>query len=233
MKKKFTEYHSLLDTRKKNQALLEESLKTTTTIQEELQAARDVISRSQKEAWEFEQACKALSKLEEEKQALARRMEINKNLEEKIQAVALAEESISSLSSKIHETFSPLLNRRVSEIMEAITGGLYDQFHIDEALTVTVRSGGRTLPLESLSRGTIEQVYLALRISAVEILFPEQTLPILLDDTFAYYDDSRLDNTLKWLAKNYTGQIFLFTSHKREAAFLSRMNVAYRLLVLT
>ena len=110
--------------------------------------------------------------------------------------------------------------------------GLYGRFHIGEDLSITVRSGGRSISLDALSRGTIEQVYLALRIAAVEILFPESSLPILLDDTFAYYDDTRLNNTLKWLAESYPGQILLFTSHKREAAFLSRMNVPYRLVVL-
>ncbi len=232
MKKKFAEYNSLLDARKKNQTLLEESTAAVAALQEELQSARDEMGRYQKEAWEFEQACKDLAGLEEEKQTLARIMENNENLAEKMKAIDLAEETISSLASRIHESFSPLLNRRVSEIMAAVTNGLYDQFHIDENLTVTVRSGGRSIPLEALSRGTIEQVYLALRIAAVEILFPDQTLPILLDDTFAYYDDTRLNSTLKWLAESYPGQILLFTSHKREAAFLSRMHVPYRLLVL-
>ncbi len=232
MKKKFMEYQGLLDARKKNQVLLEESLLNVAALQEQLQAARDEMSRCQKEAWEFEQALKILAGLEEEKQSLAKHMENNESLEEKIKAISLAEETISSLASKIHETFSPLLNSRVSEIMTAITNGVYDQFHIDENLAVTVRNGGRSIPLDSLSRGTIEQVYLALRIAAVEILFPESSLPLLLDDTFAYYDDSRLSNTLKWLAESYPGQIFLFTSHKREAAFLSRMKVPYQLLVL-
>lgn len=232
MENKFSEYRSLLDSHKKNQELLEETFKSIAGLQEELQETREEIDHFQEEAREFEHACKNLAKLEEDKQSLARIIENNQVLEEKIQAVAMAEETISSLASRIHETFSPLLNSRVSEIMAAITNGLYDQFHVDEKLTITVKSGGRSVSLDSLSRGTIEQVYLALRVSAVEILFPDQALPILLDDTFAYYDDTRLNNTLKWLVKAYPGQIFLFTSHKREAAFLSRMNVPYQLLVL-
>ncbi len=232
MKKKFLEYRSLLDARRKNQVLLEESLKTVSDLQEELQSAREELSRFQREAWEFEQTCKTLAGLEEEQEVLSRILENNKRLEEEIRAVTLAEETVSSLAAKIHESFSPLLNSRVSEIMAAITDGLYDRFHIGEDLSITVRSGGRSISLDALSRGTIEQVYLSLRIAAVEILFPESSLPILLDDTFAYYDDTRLNNTLKWLAESYPGQILLFTSHKREAAFLSRMNVPYRLVVL-
>lgn len=180
-------------------------------LQEKLQTARSEMARCQKEAWEFEQTCKHLSQLEEQKTALSQIIEKNKALEEKIQAVTLAAQAISALSSKIHEAFSPVLNSRVSEIICSITGGTYDKLYIDENLSVTLRSGGRTIPLEALSRGTIEQVYLALRISAVEILYPELSLPILLDDTFAYYDDARLHNTLKWLAENYPGQVLLFS----------------------
>lgn len=220
--------HSLSDARTQS----EESLKNTVALQEKLQTARSEMARCQKEAWEFEQTCKHLSQLEEQKTALSQIIEKNKALEEKIQAVTLAAQAISALSSKIHEAFSPVLNSRVSEIICSITGGTYDKLYIDENLSVTLRSGGRTIPLEALSRGTIEQVYLALRISAVEILYPELSLPILLDDTFAYYDDARLHNTLKWLAENYPGQVLLFTCHKREAAFLSRMDAPYHLIAL-
>ena len=153
-------------------------------------------------------------------------------LGEKIRAVTLAEETISSLSSRIHETFSPVLNSRVSEIIRSVTGSACDAVFIDEDLSVTLRAGGRSIPLESLSRGTNEQIYLALRISAAEILCPDMTPPLLLDDTFAYYDDGRLENTLKWLAEHYPAQVLLFTCHRREASLLSRMGAPYHFISL-
>ena len=211
----------------------EASLKATVALQEKLRTVSEEMGRCQKQAWEFEQAVSRLSELEDQKTALGRTLEANRLTEEKLKAVALAEDTISALSAKLHESFSPVLNSRVSEILCAITDGVYDRLYIDENLDVTVRNGGRTIPLEALSRGTVEQAYLALRISAVEILYPGVSLPILLDDTFAYYDDARLHNTLKWLAENYPGQILLFTCHKREAAFLSRLGVPYHLVALS
>ncbi|QNM04338.1 ATP-binding protein [Qiania dongpingensis] len=233
MEEKMAEYTAIQKALSEEYVQSEESLKATVALQEKLQNAHGEMARCQKEAWEFEQACKHLTELEEQKSALEKTIQKNKEIQEKIEAIGLAEETISSLSSKIHESFSPVLNSKVSEILCAITDGVYERLYIDENLSVTLRSGGRTIPLESLSRGTIEQVYLALRISAVEILYPDLSLPILLDDTFAYYDDSRLHNTLKWLAENYPGQVLLFTCHKREAAYLSRLNVPYHLLALS
>lgn len=233
IRKKMDEYSQILKDLSELRTQNEESLKTTIALQEKLKDAHNEMNRCQKEAWEFEQTCKHLSELEEQKTALSQVIQNNSRLEEKIKAVTLAEETISALSAKIHETFSPVLNTRVSQIVCAITGGACEQLYIDEDLSITIRQGGRTIPLEALSRGTIEQIYLALRISAVEILYPDLALPILLDDTFAYYDDARLHNTLKWLAENYPGQVLLFTCHKREAAFLSRLGAPYHLIALS
>ena len=69
------------------------------------------------------------------------------------------------------------------------------------SLKMSLISEGRKIPVSQVSRGTIEQIYFALRMAAVDVLGREE-LPVILDDTFAYYDDVRLENTLKWLAMN-------------------------------
>ncbi len=230
---KLSGYLSLRKEAEKAKNDLAISLKTTVSLQKELQAAQEEMSVCQKEAWEFEQAVSRLSDLEDQKTQLGQAVKQNQQIEEKLKALTLAEETISRLSAQIHEAYSPILGKRVSQILCSITDGVYDRLYIDEDLSITLRRDGRSIPLESLSRGTIEQVYLALRLSAVEILYPDASFPILLDDTFAYYDDTRLHNTLKWLAENYPGQVLLFTCHKREAAFLSRLGVQYHLVALS
>ena len=87
-------------------------------------------------------------------------------------------------------------------------------------------SDGRKIPVSQVSRGTIEQIYFALRMTATEVLGREE-LPVLLDDTFAYYDDVRLENTLKWLAKNKK-QVLIFTCQKREEMLLNKLHIPYR-----
>ena len=92
--------------------------------------------------------------------------------------------------------------------------------YVNDKLEIAVRAAGRTIPLESLSQGTVEQAWLALRLAAIDIAFPQGGMPLLLDDCFLAYDDERLSHTLLWLAENYSGQVFLFTCQKREAALL-------------
>ena len=77
-----------------------------------------------------------------------------------------------------------------------------------------------------MSRGTIEQIYFAVRMAASEILC-EEPLPIILDDTFAYYDDKRMEAALRWLA-GQKKQVLLFTCQNREKEALDHMHLAYR-----
>ena len=45
--------------------------------------------------------------------------------------------------------------------------------------------------MERVSRGTIEQVYFALRMAAVDMLY-EEPLPVIFDDAFACYDEKKI-----------------------------------------
>ena len=56
----------------------------------------------------------------------------------------------------------------------------------------------------------------------------EEEYPVILDDTFVFYDDRRLKNTLKWLA-GYRKQALIFTCQKREAQMLDELGIEYRL----
>ena len=81
------------------------------------------------------------------------------------------------------------------------------------------------ISLNQVSRGTLEQIYFALRITAAEILYQEE-YPIILDDTFAFYDEERLRNTLRWLSDSGK-QVLLFTCHKREEEIMNEMGIPY------
>ncbi len=69
-----------------------------------------------------------------------------------------------------------------------------------------VQTGREVLP-EALSRGTLEQFYFAFRMAVGSIVTQEEPLPLLLDETFAMYDDARLRQTLRLLAANGTQTI--------------------------
>lgn len=142
--------------------------------------------------------------------------------DKKKRALEIAEQKLIELSKDVHQELSVELNRRASAVLKEITGGKYEMLLIDEKLKIHLYTGERKIGIEQVSRGTIEQIYFALRMAASEILFEEE-YPIVLDDTFVFYDEQRLENTLRWLVKNKK-QVLLFTCQKREEEILKRIS---------
>ena len=131
------------------------------------------------------------------------------------QALRMAADKLNELSASLQK-----------QILGALTDGRYTKIMIEEGFHISVLKEGRRIPAEQLSRGTVEQVYFALRMAASEMLYEEE-YPVILDDTFAYYDDARLKNTLKWLGEN-RDQALIFTCQKREEQLLDEMGIAYK-----
>lgn len=150
-----------------------------------------------------------------------------KELDRKREAVLLAAEKLNQVSRLQQDKMEDDLDVRVSQIMREITGGKYTRLVVEEPLKMSVlMEDGRKVGIDRLSRGTIEQIYFALRMAAGELLY-EEDYPVILDDTFAYYDEARLENTLKWLAANRR-QVLLFTCQKREEEILGELGIPYK-----
>ena len=61
----------------------------------------------------------------------------------------------------------------------------------------------------------------------------EEKVPILLDEAFAFYDNSRLENILKYLNENYKNrQIIIFTCTDREKNILNKNNILFNYIEL-
>lgn len=149
----------------------------------------------------------------------------------KLEAIDLAVSTIDRISGQMQGRIGRGLRARTSEIFREITEGKYRQVLLDEQLKISADTGGRLVPLEQLSRGTMEQLYFALRMAASEILCREEPLPVLLDDVFVMYDDERLVQTLRWLA-GCGKQVILCTCHTREKEVLRRTGLPFHELSL-
>ncbi|MGF0034316.1 ATP-binding protein [Bariatricus sp. SGI.154] len=140
-------------------------------------------------------------------------------------ALQMAIDQLNELSGNLQKDLEKRLNGNASEILRQITNGKYSRLIVDEGLHMSVFGHERRIPMEQLSRGTVEQIYFALRMAAGGLLHEEE-YPVVLDDTFAYYDDVRLGNTLKWLSENKR-QVVILTCQKREKQMLDELGIAY------
>ena len=151
--------------------------------------------------------------------------------EQDIQALELAAQEITRISQSFYEDMQDELNAEISRYVSLFTAGAYDSVRLDEQGQLQILTEGKEVRPQLLSRGTLEQIYLALRIAVGKVVTREETLPILLDEAFAMYDDERLEQTLRSLS-GFENQIFIFTCQTREAEMLSKMNIDYHLIRL-
>ena len=133
-----------------------------------------------------------------------------------------AEEKMKGAAESLGRQTSGRLNRRASEIFSELTGGRYRGVSVGEKMEITVWDGERNIRADRLSRGTLEQIYFSVRMAAAELLL-EEPMPVLLDDTFAFYDEKRLESVLKWLSSQKR-QVIIFTCHKREQEILDKVS---------
>ncbi len=170
---------------------------------------------------------RARSSLRSARAELEEEMALPREEDEEIEALTLALETIEVLSGNMNRQVGRRLKTRTSEILSEITGGKYRDVLMDEELHMSVNTGDRVVPLEGLSRGTLEQIYLSLRIAAGELFCGEEPFPIILDDIFGMYDADRLASALRWLYQEGR-QILILTCSRREMEILDQENITYR-----
>jgi DNA repair exonuclease SbcCD ATPase subunit len=109
------------------------------------------------------------------------------------------------------------LNKEASKLLSKITSGRYASLKLDESMTPSVLIDGRRwMPVESFSRGTVDAIYLALRISLAKVRDDGRSLPLMLDDPFVHLDQKRLATTLNLVdLASADGQLILF-SHNQD-----------------
>lgn len=148
-----------------------------------------------------------------------------------LEALKLSLSTIQELSTDIHDSFGQQLNQAVSDIIREVTGEKYQDLKVDEKLEVKVGWKGDYVLLDRLSAGTIEQVYLALRLAVADLLLGKDEVPLLLDDSFALYDENRVRHALEKISQKK--QILVFTCHRREQELLKDMGLPYHLVDLS
>ena len=128
---------------------------------------------------------------------------------------------------------SPIFTKKLSENITEITDGKYKKltFNDEQGLIVELNNGNY-ISAERLSTGTIDQLYLSLRLAMLDEISNEK-VPIILDESFAYYDDERLKNILNYLVNEFNArQIIIFTCSHREKDILTQENIHYNFVTI-
>lgn len=145
----------------------------------------------------------------------------------------IAKECLERAYEQVKESISPRFTENLCDIISKISDGRYNNvvFSDTDGLRVEIQNGNY-IPASRLSTGTIDQMYISLRLSALNEM-TDEAMPIILDETFAYFDNDRLANILKYLNNNFKeNQIIIFTCSDREKDILDKLNIEYNIINL-
>jgi DNA repair exonuclease SbcCD ATPase subunit len=154
-------------------------------------------------------------------------------LREKESIINIAIENLMDAYEEMKTTITPKFTRNLSESIQKISSNKYNKVTInDENGMIIENNRGEYVEAIKLSTGTIDQLYLALRLSMIDELSKEN-LPIILDESFAYSDNNRLKNMLQYLTSDLSNhQTIIFTCTDREQKMLEAMNIPYNVVEL-
>ena len=150
-------------------------------------------------------------------------------LQNRAEELNLAKVILDEAYTEMKKNITPKFNQSLSKNVEKISDGKYKNIIINDKITVEL-DDGRYVPAESLSIGTIEQIYLSLRLAIMNEISKEK-LPVMLDEAFAYYDDQRLEAALDFLNK-IDNQVILFTCTNREKEKKKKNNIDFNFVTL-
>ena len=169
-----------------------------------------------------------LSNIEEE---LVENTEKRMSLKSLEKSIYLAKEVLEQSYERMKNTVTPKFTEELSRTIAEITNGKYNKVRLNDDTGLVVESeNGNYIPVSRLSVGTIDQLYLSLRLAMVENL-SEEKMPIILDETFAYYDTERLENILRYISERFFDhQVMIFTCTHRERDLLEELNLAFNLV---
>ena len=202
------------------------------SLHESQAKVRDEISSQQNTQWELDRRLSVLNDMKDRASALLTTIRRNQRIREDIDALELAMETLQELTGSVRTSFGLALNRQASERIRGITGGLYSSMDVDEDMNIWLNNGSRMVPLEQVSSGTADQIWLAMRLAAAEVVTGDTEMPLIFDDSFVLYDHRRLSSALTWLADTVKTQVIIFTCHHTEGSILEEAGKDFRLTEL-
>ena len=139
------------------------------------------------------------------------------DLELHYRALVRAQETLVQATQELQRRFAPRISQRAQSLFGKLTGQRYNRLSLLQDLSVEAGAEGENTLHGTLWRsdGTVDQLYLALRLAVAEELTPDA--PIILDDALVRFDDTRMRAALEILREAADQkQVILFTCQSRE-----------------
>lgn len=193
-----------------------------------IEKEKDGIRNLEMRKKELDKKINELSNIEEDLEYNRQQLE---ELENKNEIMELAKSELEQAYKDMAENVTPEFSRELSNIVFEVSNEKYKRVKFNDDNIFIEVENGQYVPIYQLSTGTIDQLYFALRMAILKE-FSTEELPIFLDESFAFYDNSRLIKGLEFLRNKLNRQVILFTCNDREEKILDNLNVKYNKIEL-
>ncbi|MBR2744514.1 MAG: AAA family ATPase [Clostridia bacterium] len=169
-----------------------------------------------------------LDELVENEEKMSALKEEYESLVKKNDAMNMVREIIEEAHQKMKNEVTPGFTQNLSKNFAFVTSNKYNNVIIneDEGILIELPNGDYK-NANLMSKGTIQQLYLAFRLSLIDDISKEP-MPIVFDEIFAYADDKRLKDMIEKIEEfSKQHQVILFTCTSREDQIMNAMNINY------
>ena len=132
-------------------------------------------------------------------------------------ALEIAQNTLAAATAELQRRFAPRIAQRAQVLFSKLTDGRYTRLTLADDLTVHAGAQNEDTLHSAMWRsdGTMDQLYLALRLAVAEELTPDA--PLILDDALVRFADQRLREAIDLLLEAADKkQVLLFSCQKRE-----------------
>ena len=150
-----------------------------------------------------------------------------------LEVLTAAYDAVDAAYDNMRRNFAPKIREGAGEYLGAISEGRYKSVMLSEDMEISVDDGGESVPIGTLSTGTADAVYMALRMSLIGNIF-EGNVPMFMDESLSSLDDTRAEGVLKMIERFIGGgsQCLLFSCHSRERALCEKLNIEHNVITL-
>jgi len=142
-------------------------------------------------------------------------------LEDTYAALTIAQDTLVKARAELQSRFAPRITRKAQQMLAQMTDGRYHSLTMREDFSLQAGAGEEITLHDAIWRsdGTMDQLYLAMRLAVAEELTP--LAPLILDDVLVRFDGERLGSAMKILKQlAQEKQIILFTCQGREEQWI-------------
>lgn len=135
--------------------------------------------------------------------------------------LTLGRQLLDRAKQRFEAEHQPRVLQYAGTFLRAFTGGVYERVVVDleSRQYLAITPDGRRRPPEKLSRGTLEQLFLALRFGYIRHYSestPGEKLPVLMDDILVNFDPTRAAQAVRAICELAAShQVLFFTCHPR------------------